>query len=103
MMINFMVALQPLDVITGEGKVMLVCTGRANDANDAEAQCKTKYRELYPAQAELADASNNWLGATFVFNCSIWELIEKAADNHTKKLIQRLYDMSIELTPILNS
>ena len=100
---NFLGALQPV-APDGSGKLIglpRVCgKGRCKDHADAMNQLKTLYKQEQPEHAAAVDNAQQCFGGVFVFDCSPYELMEKAADEESMRLIQNIYEEATELEPL---
>jgi hypothetical protein len=103
-MMNFLGALQPLKK-TAEGKLEAlkrVCgSGQCKNHADAKKQLQELYKREYPDAAEWVDDDKSCLGGVFVFECTPYELIEKAANEESADMIRAIYDDAIELSPFV--
>jgi hypothetical protein len=101
---NFIGAIQPLLRTPSDQMHALprVCgRGQCKDHDDAKQQLLMLFKEEHPEFASAVDNKNNILGGIFVFDCTPYELMEKAADETSKELIQKIYEDAIELAPFI--
>lgn len=108
---NFLGALQPVmpngtrnrpeetSIYTNLPRV--TACGRCNDQDDAMQQLKRLYKRAHPDLAPYVDDDKTCFGGVFMFDCTPYELIEKAADEETANIIRSMYDDAEQLTPFI--
>ncbi len=104
---NFLGALQPVKTTrlfkrqpTKVALPRLCAKGQCKDHDDAKEQLRQYYKKEYPEHSRLVDDPKACFGGIFVFDCTPYELIEKAADEQSAKLIQEMYEEAVELSPL---
>jgi hypothetical protein len=104
MPINFLGALQPV-APAGNGNFRAlprICArGQCEGHEDAKEQLKQLYLQEHPEYGPFIENEHLCHGGVFVFDCSPYELIEKAADDESARLIQEIYEDAIELSPFV--
>lgn len=105
-MLNFVGALQPVKPsakkeLEYEALPRICGKGRCEDHDDAKEQLKQLYKREYPKWAQYVDDEHRCFGGVFVFDCTPYELMEKAADETSKNLIQAIYEDAVELAPFV--
>jgi hypothetical protein len=103
---NFLGALQPV-VETDDGKneaLPRVCgRGTCDDQTDALKQLRGLYKREYPQHCAAVDDEKRCFGGVFLFDCTPYELMEKAADSDSQRLIREIYENAIELGPFVQA
>lgn len=109
---NFFGGLQPvkpkfehMSYKPGVSREMVECPrvcgkGQCTDEADAREQLAKLYKETYPEYSKWVDDKKSCFGGIFIFECTPYEVIEKAADANSAALIQRIYEESVELAPL---
>ncbi len=83
-----------------EGMPRVCGKGRCENQADAKAQMRYLYKKEHPEYTQYVDDEHCCFGGVFVFKCSPFELIEKAADETSAEIIRKIYDDAIEVTPL---
>lgn len=75
--------------------------GQCDGEEDALQQLKDLYKREQPTYSEYIDSDKTCVGGVFIFDCTPYELIEKAADPETEELIKAMYEDAIEISPFI--
>lgn len=100
---NFIGTLQPVVQAPDNEIVKLerICgSGVCEDPDDAVAQLRTLYKREHPEYAAHVD-NKSCMGGVIVFDCTLFEVIERAADETSAQMIRDIYDEAIELAPFV--
>jgi hypothetical protein len=112
--LNFLGALQPVRPVVVDKDQLIentapmnyealprVCgRGQCMSHADAKQQLKVLFKREYPEYAGYIDDERCCFGGVFVFDCTPYELMEKAADNESMELIRKMYEEAVELAPL---
>lgn len=76
----------------------LAFTGLCDSYKEAQDKMRKHLKEKYPEKEDLVDDAH-CVGGLLIYDedMTIYELIEKAADDNSKRLIEKMYAEAIEL------